>query len=65
MSKQASTPHVTSADQRMISDFSKRHVKRKELGMELKAYLDMKEKLKDCSESLDELELEGTDEPVQ
>jgi len=65
MSKQTSTPQVTSADQRMISDFSKHYVKRKELGMELKAYLDMNEKLKDCAESLDEVELEGGDAPVQ
>lgn len=64
MSK-TSAVNVTSSDQKMISDFSKRHIKIKELNTELKIYADMQEKLKDCTDSLAELELEGDDFPVK
>lgn len=46
----------------MISEFSKRHTKLKEIQAELKAYSDMREKVKDC---IDELEVMAMDDDTQ
>jgi hypothetical protein len=46
----------------MINEFSKRHTKLKEFQSELKAYSDMREKVKDC---IDELEVMGMEDDTQ
>lgn len=45
--------NITSEDQKMISEFSKRHQRLKEVEAELKAYSDLGEKIKDCVNELD------------
>lgn len=37
----------------MINSFSKNHVKLKDIAAELRAYADIKDKVKDCVEELD------------
>jgi hypothetical protein len=45
--------NISFDDQKMISEFSKRHTKIKELESELRAYREIKEKMKDCGEELE------------
>lgn len=45
--------NISFEDQKMISEFSKRHTKIKELESELRAYREIKEKMKDCGEELE------------
>jgi hypothetical protein len=54
--------NITAQDQKMISEFSKRHMKLKEVQSELKAYEDIVEKVKDCT---DELEFGFDDEETK
>jgi chaperonin cofactor prefoldin len=56
--------NITADEQKMINEFSKRHTKLKEIQIELKAYADLREKVKDCVEEL-EMGLDDDTEPVK
>lgn len=49
----------------MINEFSKRHTKLKEISAELKAYVDLREKVKDCVEELEVMAMEDDTQQVK
>lgn len=61
---QTTEVNITSEDQQMINNFSKRYTKLRDINAELKAYADMKEKINDCVEEL-EMGFDNEDDQVK